>query len=107
MARSALCGSDSTTSTRITEPPQAVAERGRASWRPVTFVGDNRTQSCDSRRWGSVPRGNLIGPVFAIYWPPNRIHVDTPGPLGAGILAVLFGVIVVFKLMGHSAEGAG
>ena len=63
------------------------------------FVGDNRTQSCDSRRWGSVPRGNLIGPVFAIYWPPNRIHVDTPGPLGAGILAVLFGIIVVFVVL--------
>ena len=64
------------------------------------FVGDNRTQSCDSRRWGSVPRGDLIGPVFAIYWPPNRIHVDTPGPLGAGILAVLGGIIVFFVVLG-------
>jgi signal peptidase I len=63
------------------------------------FVGDNRTQSCDSRRWGSVPRGNLIGPVFAIYWPPNRIHVDTPGPLGASILAVLFGIVVFFVVL--------
>ena len=63
------------------------------------FVGDNRTQSCDSRRWGSVPRGNLIGPVFAIYWPPNRIHVDTPGPIGAVILAVLFGIIVFFVVL--------
>ena len=64
------------------------------------FVGDNRTQSCDSRRWGSVPRGNLIGPVFAIYWPPNRIHVDTPGPLGAGILAVIGGIIVILIGLG-------
>jgi len=64
------------------------------------FVGDNRTQSCDSRRWGSVPRGNLIGPVFAIYWPPNRIHVDTPGPLGAGILAVIGGIIIVLIGLG-------
>jgi signal peptidase I len=63
------------------------------------FAGDNRTQSCDSRRWGSVPRGNLIGPVFAIYWPPNRIHVDTPGPIGAVILAVLFGIIVFFVVL--------
>jgi signal peptidase I len=63
------------------------------------FVGDNRTQSCDSRRWGSVPRGSLIGPVFAIYWPPNRIHVDTPGPVGAAILAVLFGIIVFFVVL--------
>ena len=38
------------------------------------FMGDNRAQSCDSRRWGSVPFKNLIGPIFAIYWPPNRIR---------------------------------
>jgi signal peptidase I len=37
------------------------------------FMGDNRVQSCDSRQWGSVPRGNLIGDVFFVYWPPNRI----------------------------------
>ena len=43
------------------------------------FMGDNRGQSCDSRRWGSVPRKNLIGTVFAIYWPPNRIALHTVG----------------------------
>jgi signal peptidase I len=39
------------------------------------MMGDNRMQSCDSRDWGPVPRKNLIGKVFAIYWPPNRISV--------------------------------
>ena len=29
-------------------------------------VGDNRSQSCDSRAWGSVPAANIIGPVVQI-----------------------------------------
>ncbi|MDX6486688.1 MAG: signal peptidase [Gaiellaceae bacterium] len=35
-------------------------------------MGDNRIGSCDSRTWGSVPRGSFIGPVVATYWPPTR-----------------------------------
>jgi signal peptidase I len=37
------------------------------------LLGDNRSSSCDSRRWGAVPRDDLIGPVYAVYWPPGRI----------------------------------
>jgi signal peptidase I len=37
------------------------------------MMGDNRAQSCDSRFWGTVPRGNIIGKVFLTYWPPNRL----------------------------------
>ncbi len=37
------------------------------------MMGDNRSQSCDSREWGPVPRANIIGGVFSVYWPPNRI----------------------------------
>lgn len=37
------------------------------------MLGDNRSQSCDSRDWGFVPRKNLIGEVFLTYWPLSRI----------------------------------
>ncbi len=39
------------------------------------FLGDDRTHSCDSRIWGSVPRSNLIGPLLLTYWPPNRLSL--------------------------------
>ena len=40
------------------------------------MMGDNRRSSCDSRRWGTVSRSELIGKVIAIYWPPQRISIQ-------------------------------
>jgi signal peptidase I len=37
------------------------------------MMGDNRGDSDDSRFWGPVPRGWIIGNAFATYWPPKRI----------------------------------
>ena len=54
------------------------------------FMGDNRAQSCDSREWGSVPRGNIIGEVFFVYWPPTRI--------GFHAALVLLGFVLVLPL---------
>jgi signal peptidase I len=39
------------------------------------MLGDNRRQSCDSRVWGPLEESNIIGEVFAIYWPPQRIGI--------------------------------
>ncbi len=36
-------------------------------------MGDNRSESCDSRQWGSVPRDNMLGPVVFRYWPLSRL----------------------------------
>ena len=71
-------GSDGRTR-RLIEPYLQASRRDSriGTWRvpkgQYFFMGDNRAQSCDSREWGSVPRKNIIGEVFAVYWPPNRI----------------------------------
>jgi signal peptidase I len=39
------------------------------------LLGDARSQSCDSRVFGPVPRRDLIARVVATYWPPTRIVV--------------------------------
>jgi signal peptidase I len=36
-------------------------------------MGDNRSQSCDSRMFGSVPRDSFVGPVVARFWPLDRM----------------------------------
>jgi signal peptidase I len=39
------------------------------------MMGDNRGESDDSRFWGPVPTGWIIGEAFATYWPPDRIGI--------------------------------
>ena len=36
-------------------------------------MGDNRKDSDDSRYWGPVPAGDLVGRAFVRIWPPGRL----------------------------------
>jgi signal peptidase I len=38
-------------------------------------LGDNRPYSSDSREWGFVPRGNVIGESFFSYWPISEMGI--------------------------------
>jgi len=44
-------------------------------------MGDNRDQSLDSRYWGFVPRGHIIGKPLIIYWSYDAptSHLQDPG----------------------------
>jgi signal peptidase I len=65
---------------RLSEPYVDPDLRGSANgkWPRIPsgdyfVLGDNRTHSCDSRTWGTVPRKSLIGPAKLTYWPPSRL----------------------------------
>jgi signal peptidase I len=73
--------------TKLREPylsrQTRLADSAAGTWRvprgDYFMLGDNRPGSCDSRRWGSVPRSSLIGPVILSYWPPTRISYHAGG----------------------------
>jgi signal peptidase I len=37
--------------------------------REYIAMGDNSSNSADSRTWGTVPEVNVVGPAFVVYWP--------------------------------------
>jgi signal peptidase I len=37
-------------------------------------MGDNRTDSCDSRYWGPIPKSLIVGKVDLRVWPLSSIH---------------------------------
>ena len=49
-------------------------------------MGDNRDVSYDSRYWGFVPRADIVGKPFLVYFSLNDTS-STPGPSSAAALA--------------------
>ncbi len=38
----------------------------------VFVMGDNRSDSVDSRSFGAIPEGDIVGRAFIVMWPPKR-----------------------------------
>jgi signal peptidase I len=60
------------------ETPQV--QSGTYDWGPEVVplnayfvLGDNRDQSADSHVWGFLPKADLLGRAYKIYWPPDRV----------------------------------
>jgi signal peptidase I len=61
---------------RLSEP-YATRDHSSGVWHvPAAsyfLLGDNRGLSCDSRVFGAVPKRDIVGRVFLVYWPLSRI----------------------------------
>lgn len=38
------------------------------------MLGDNRNESADSHVWGFLPKADLVGEAYKIYWPAGRVR---------------------------------
>jgi signal peptidase I len=63
-------------------------------------MGDNRDNSSDSRYWGFVPQGNIIGRPLLIYWSVQEGdgEVESPNSLAGRVAHFAYAVTHVFQI---------
>jgi signal peptidase I len=115
-----LHGADSKAWVKLIEP--YVSDRSRKldsgnhnrSWKvpPGKYfvMGDNRAESCDSRSWGSVAAGSIIGPVVQIVRKGKTRKPAGSGYVEQGVQVHVTGPNALFELSGkleHSVSTSG
>jgi signal peptidase I len=61
-------------------------------------MGDNRDDSQDSRYWGFVPRGNIIGTPLVIYWSVSDWDRNAESSLAGRLRHLAYAVTHIFQI---------
>ena len=58
--------------TYIAEPPKYIYPEHEIPANNYFVLGDNRNNSSDSHKGWTVPRENIVGKAWVVYWPPQN-----------------------------------